>query len=130
MRPGPCPLCSTALSRVSPKEPDAGRLQRHALRLEGEIRALAAERSKLFSSSAGPEMRVSLTELWDAAAGRLGVSGDELFRDSLNRLRAAIKTDGEVVDCDGRCHSVSAITPGKRFTAARPAGSRRQSAGW
>ena len=31
---------------------------------------------------------------------RLGASNDELLRDSLSRLRAALKTDGEVIDCD------------------------------
>ncbi len=92
-------LFDRALKDIA-KGADAGRLQRHALRLEGEIRALAAERSKLFSSSAGPEMRGSLTDLWEAAAARLGASGDELFRDSSNRLRAALKADGDVVDCD------------------------------
>ena len=42
----------------------------------------------------------TLSVLWDTAAGRLGAKNDELFQDSLKRLRAALKIDGEVIDCD------------------------------
>jgi ferredoxin len=70
---------------------DGERLKQHALRLEQEIRALAAD------GVAG-----SLHALWERAASRLGKHNDELFQDSLRRLRAALKIDGEVVDCDGR----------------------------
>ncbi len=68
---------------------DGYRLRKHALRLEREVRKLAAE------GAAG-----SLSHLWGTAAGRLGVKNDDLLRDSLGRLRAALNTDGEVVDCD------------------------------
>lgn len=68
---------------------DGERLQQHALRLEREIRALAAE------GVAGP-----LRVLWERAASRLGKHNDELFQDSLRRLRGALKIDGDVVDCD------------------------------
>jgi hypothetical protein len=68
---------------------DAERLKRHATRIEREIRKLVAE-----------GVSGSLSELWDIAAGRIGASGDELLRDSLARLRAALKIDGDVIDCD------------------------------
>src|SRR5665647_1175165 len=59
---------------------DADRLRKHALRIEREIRRLAAE------GTTG-----SLTKLWDAGAARIGVKGDELLQDSLKRVRAALK---------------------------------------
>lgn len=68
---------------------DAERLQRHAIRIEREIRTLAA------NGASG-----SLSKLWDVAAGRIGANDDKLLQDSLKRLRAALKTDGEVIDCD------------------------------
>ena len=68
---------------------DADRLRKHALRIERETRRLVAE------GTTG-----SLTKLWDAGAARIGVKGDELLQDSLKRLRAALKIDGEVIDCD------------------------------
>jgi len=69
---------------------DAERITRHALRLERQIRVLLAE---------GAEG--SLSTLWDVAAERLGVGGDERLRDSLARARGALKVDGALVDCDG-----------------------------
>ncbi len=68
---------------------DGEKLRKHALRLEREIRALAAE-------CAG----ASLLDLWDKAAERLSAKNDELLQNSLVRLRAILKIDGEVVDCD------------------------------
>ena len=68
---------------------DAERLRMHALRIEREIRRLVTE------GVTGP-----LTKLWDASATRIGAEGDALLQDSLKRLRAAIKVDGEVIDCD------------------------------
>ena len=68
---------------------DVDRLRKHALRIEREIRRLVAE------GTTG-----SLTKLWDAGAARIGAKGDELLQDSLRRLRAALKIDGEVIDCD------------------------------
>jgi hypothetical protein len=64
------------------------RMRRHALRIEREIRALAAGR-------AGG----SFAALWDRAASRLP-QVDEAVRASLARLRAALPPDGTVVDCD------------------------------
>jgi hypothetical protein len=68
---------------------DGDRLRKHALRIEQEIRALSAQ---------GATGRLSV--LWDTAASRLSVHNDQLFQDSLKRLRAALKVDGEVIDCD------------------------------
>ncbi len=65
------------------------RIRNHALRLEQEIRALAA------GGVAGP-----LSALWDKAAAKLTKGADKSFADSLRRVRAAIKFDGEVADCD------------------------------
>lgn len=68
---------------------DGERLKQHALRLEQEIRALATE-----------GVSGSLHVLWERAASRLGKHNDELFQDSLRRLRAALKINGDIVDCD------------------------------
>jgi hypothetical protein len=68
---------------------DSERVTRHVLRVERQIRALAA---------AG--MSGSLTALWNAAAERLGASDDASLRDSLTRARAVLRVDGEVLDCD------------------------------
>ena len=65
------------------------RVRKHAVRLEREIRKLVAEGT-----------RGSLSELWDSAAARIGAKNDKLLQDSLRRLRSALKSDGEVIDCD------------------------------
>ncbi|HSQ04754.1 MAG TPA: hypothetical protein VLN59_11995, partial [Burkholderiales bacterium] len=66
---------------------DIDRMRKHALRIERELRRLVAE------GSTG-----SLKKLWDVAVAR--TRDDELFNNSASRLRAALKVDGEVVDCD------------------------------
>jgi hypothetical protein len=81
-------LFDRALAQIG-GERDGGRLRKHALRLEREIRALAAE-------SGG-----ALYELWERAGGRLSVGNDASLRDGLDCLRAAVGADGEVVDCNG-----------------------------
>jgi hypothetical protein len=68
---------------------DAERLRKHAIRIERDIRRLIAE------GATG-----SLTKLWDLAATRIGAKDDALLQDSLTRLRAALKIDGAVIDCD------------------------------
>jgi len=68
---------------------DGERVRKHVHRLEKEIRTLAAHGTK-----------GRLSTLWDKAAGRLAKAADPSFEDSLKRARAAIKIDGEVVDCD------------------------------
>lgn len=68
---------------------DAERIRKHGLRLEHEIRALVA------AGVTGP-----LSVLWERAASRLASPADASFDDSQRRLRAAIKSDGALVDCD------------------------------
>ena len=67
---------------------DGDRLTRHALRLEQKIRAAVA------AGASG-----SLVALWNKAANQLAAQGDDLLRDSLKRARAALKVEGDVVDC-------------------------------
>ena len=81
-------LLDGALKAIA-ADSDADRLRKHALRIEREIRKLVAE------GATGP-----LKKLLDAAVARVGDKGDELLQNSANRLRAALKLDGEVVDCD------------------------------
>ncbi len=81
-------LIDDLLREVTPRPHEAERLKKLLLRLEREIRAVVA------GGASG-----SLTELWDTAASRLGSSTDELLEDTLSRARAALKADGEVVDC-------------------------------
>ena len=70
---------------------DGGRVIKLVLRLEQEIRALVANGS-----------RGSLSTLWDTAGDRVGARADTdgVLRDSLDRAKAALEVDGEVVDCD------------------------------
>jgi hypothetical protein len=81
-------LFDRALARIDGDQ-DRGRLRKHALCLEREIRALAA-------ASSG-----TLFDFWGDAAGRLSAEKDEVVRESLDRLRAAVGTDGKIVDCNG-----------------------------
>ncbi|MFH1602527.1 MAG: hypothetical protein ABIH03_01305, partial [Pseudomonadota bacterium] len=86
-------LVDGALARVA-KGSEGERIRKHVLRLEQEIRTLAA------GGGTG-----SLSALWDKAAGRLAkgankAGADKSFEDSVGRARAAIMVDGEVVDCD------------------------------
>jgi hypothetical protein len=68
---------------------DSEQMTRHVLRLERQLRTLAAQ-----------GMQGSLSTLCDAAAERLGVHGDPSLRESLSRARTALKVDGELIDCD------------------------------
>lgn len=70
------------------KGEDAERIRKHVLRLEQEIRTLVAAGAK-----------GSLSRLWDKAAPPLA-SADALVAASLGQARAALKVDGEVLDCD------------------------------
>jgi hypothetical protein len=83
-----CGLFDRALREIA-ADAEGDRLRKHALRFEQEIRALVAEGGG------------RLSELWAAAARRVSTHNDVEFQDSLKRLRAAIKADGAVVDCDG-----------------------------
>jgi hypothetical protein len=68
---------------------DGERLRKHAGRLERAIRKLVAE------GTTG-----TLSKLCDLGAARIGAKNDELLAKSLGRLRAALKSDGDVIDCD------------------------------
>ncbi len=68
---------------------EAERMRKHAMRLEQEIRTLVA------AGASG-----SLSAIWEKAAGRLAKGADKSMTDSLRRVRAAIKIDGELADCD------------------------------
>ena len=81
-------LINGALKAVA-ADSDGERLRWDGIRLEREIRKLVAE------GAAGP-----LSRLWDTAAARIGAKTDEPLSDSLSHLRAALTSDGEVVDCD------------------------------
>lgn len=87
---------------------DTERLRAHAQRLEREVRAMAAAgRSGLLSA------------LLEAAANRHGASKEPALADSASRLRAALKADGEVLDCNAAmpakllAHVFSAVQRGK-----------------
>src|SRR5450830_1212360 len=64
-------LIDSALGTVA-RGSDGERIRKHVLRLEQEIRALAA------GGASG-----SFSALWDIAAGRLAKGADKLFEDSL-----------------------------------------------
>jgi ferredoxin len=86
-------LIDGALGSVA-RGSDGERIRKHVLRLEQEMRVLG-----------GGGATGSFSALWDKAAGRLGkgrdkAGADKTFEDSLRRTRAAIKTDGELADCD------------------------------
>jgi hypothetical protein len=68
---------------------DGERLRKHAGRLERAIRKLVAE------GTTG-----TLSKLCDLGAARIGAKNDELLAKSLGRLRATLKSDGDVIDCD------------------------------
>jgi hypothetical protein len=68
---------------------DAERTTRQVLRLEAEIRRLAA------GGATG-----TLGRLWDDAAVRLGANEDPVLRAGLDEARALLRVDGEVADCD------------------------------
>ena len=68
---------------------DGERLRKHAWRLEQGIRTLVAQHG---SGKIGA--------LWETAAGQIPGHNAELWQDSLRRLRAAFKVDGDVVECD------------------------------
>ncbi|MDE3101574.1 MAG: ferredoxin [Chloroflexota bacterium] len=80
-----------ALREVAPKGIAGERMRRMSLRCEREIRAACA---------AG--QRGTLSDLWERAAERLSVAVGADAAGDLARVRAAMRTDGEVVDCDGR----------------------------
>ena len=81
-------LIDDLLSRLN-SGADTDRVRAHVLRLEREIRTIVAQGTTGL-----------LSDLWRTAADRLGVRADAPLKDSLDRARAALDVDGEVVDCD------------------------------
>jgi hypothetical protein len=80
-------LINDVLAGIDLSANDGERLQKRLLHVEREIRALLAE---------GASGRLSA--LWDQAVARLGKT-DESFAASVKPARAALKGDGEVLDC-------------------------------
>lgn len=81
-------LVNGILQEIAPQGTEGERTRRHMLRLEREIRMLAA------SGAPG-----SLAQLWDAATARIGTESDPALASSLRRARTALQVNGEVVDC-------------------------------
>lgn len=78
-----------ALRAVAPPGVAGEALRRRGLKIEREIRRLAA---------AGE--RGMLSELWERAVQALAADGDEAFRRDAGKVREALAVDGEVADCD------------------------------
>ena len=78
-----------AAAQAAAANGDGERMRKHANRLEREVRKLVA------GGATG-----TLSSLCDAAAASMGIKSDEVLAKSLKALRAALKQDGEVIDCD------------------------------
>jgi hypothetical protein len=81
-------LFDSAIAAVGSKD-GSERLRKHTHRLEREIRKLSAE-----------GVSGSLFKIYDLAAGRIAAEGGDDFTKSIKSLRAALKHDGEIADCD------------------------------
>ena len=81
-------LVDGMLREVAPRGIEGERLRRHALQLETEIRRALAD---------GAEGRLS--DLWEAAAARLGEREGETLEQVLLHAASALHGDGEVVAC-------------------------------
>ncbi|MGZ8265015.1 MAG: ferredoxin [Burkholderiales bacterium] len=77
------------VSRLSSTGEDAGRVRKHLLQLEREIRSLVA---------AGASD--SLSKLCERAATRIATSPGHPLAPTIARARSALDCDGQVVDCD------------------------------
>ncbi|HUH92083.1 MAG TPA: hypothetical protein VL742_02915 [Casimicrobiaceae bacterium] len=75
------------LAEVAPRGLEGERLRRNVLRLEREIRTMAAEHSG------------ALSEMWNDAAARVPASGDPAAREVLTHVAEKLALDGEVIDC-------------------------------
>jgi hypothetical protein len=82
-------IVDDVLAELAPRGIEGERLRRHALRLEREIRA----------RSATGEVGL-LSDLWEAAAAKVGAPSDQDAEEVLRYTAAALKLDGEVIDCD------------------------------
>jgi len=81
-------LFDGAVKEIAAKN-DGDLLRKNAHRIEREIRKLIVE------GSSG-----TLFKLYDLAADRIIAKNDEQLAKSIKSLRAGLKNDGEVVDCD------------------------------
>ncbi|MGE4070050.1 MAG: hypothetical protein AB7E72_02650 [Lysobacterales bacterium] len=81
-------LVDAMLREVAPRGIEGERLRRHALQLETEIRRALA------GGAAG-----RLSELWEAAAARLGEREGETLEQVLLHAASALHGDGEVLAC-------------------------------
>jgi hypothetical protein len=82
-------LVDDALKKIAPAGIPGERLRRTVLRAERQIRKLMQE------GSGG-----TLLELWDEAASLLIARGGEAVEGDLGRARAALGTDGPLLECD------------------------------
>jgi ferredoxin len=82
-------IVDEVLQEIAPRGIDGERLRKHVLRLEREVRALAA---------AG--VGGALTQLWGQAVKRLAVLDDPLVPGVLTHIAEKLQLDGAVVDCD------------------------------
>jgi len=88
------------LRQVAPRGLEGEKTRRSVLRLESAMRKRVAE------GAAG-----SLYSLWDQTARGMTSESGEPFAETLNRARAALKQNGEIVECD-------AALPGRLFMHA------------
>ena len=82
-------IVDEVLAELAPRGIEGDRLRRHALRLEREIRTRCA------AGEPGP-----LSDLWSAAAANVGTPSDQDAEEVLRYTAAALKLDGDVIDCD------------------------------
>ncbi|MDH4258923.1 MAG: hypothetical protein OEW16_01335 [Gammaproteobacteria bacterium] len=81
-------LVNRILQVIAPRGIAGEATRQHVLRLERELRTLAA------NGETG-----LLSRLWDQAAKRIGAADDPALAGSISRALAALAFDGEVVDC-------------------------------
>jgi len=84
-------LVSKLLTDIAPRGAEGERLRKHVLRLERELRAMLA---------AGAHG--TLSELWEAAAERLGRGSDPNATKVLQQAASSLAADGDLADCDAR----------------------------
>jgi len=103
------------LREIAPRGMAGERLRRSVLRLEREIRVLLSEGA--FGS---------LTSLWRRAADRLALRGGAPLASDLAQARAALRVDGEIVDCDARLAARVVTHAWRTIDRRRAAEMRRQ----
>jgi uncharacterized Fe-S cluster protein YjdI len=104
-------LIDRALAEAAVSGHDGERLRIHALRLERELRSMAAR-----------GVSGSLLALLDLAARHLAPGTDaSLLADSVRRLQEALRDEGELIDCD-------AALPSRLLTHAWQAVQRKKAA--